>query len=313
MSVAQQPGNALETVSVSLDNEDEDMESGMSILNNLPTAVFEFSHVDRALKEAFNFQETNCSMICDIMAVYLKGQKLLYTEAKTLCETRLDYLMIPTIVITAVCTIISTALKDFNFSSTLVSSLNGLNFFFLTLINFLKLDAKAEAHRVSAYKFDKLQSKLEFSSGKILFIAGESRELPKLISDTEKAVEEIKETNQFILPEYIRYSYPNLVNTNVFTEVKRVQTIEIQLINELKDILNEHVNLNIKIHSDDGEPTDTDRNRLAELDDKRKELTRQIIDTRNKYLKIDGQIEYELRLNRNKAVRGCNICNCLKT
>ena len=281
-------------------------------LAKLPQASFQFRDVDTMLKEAFNYKESNSSMICDIIAMYLKGQKILYTEAKTLCEQRLNYLMIPTIVITAVCTVIGVALKEYSFSSTLVSSLNALNFFFLALINYLKLDAKAEAHRIAAYKFDKIQSKLEFNSGKILFIVGEAKELPKLINDTEKDVREIKETNQFILPESIRYDYPRLNNINVFSEVKKIQSEEILLVNKLKDVLNEHVKLNIKIHSSPTSDT-KDIIRLEELDTLKKLITEQIISIKDKYLNIDDQFEEEMTRQRLKFSKKYQLCSCLKT
>lgn len=294
------------------DNKTSETKSEMDILDTLPQATFDFRQVDEMLKEAFNYKESNNSMICDIIAMYLKGQKLLYTEAKTLCEQRLNYLMLPTICITAICAVVSVVLKDYNFSSTIVSSLNGLNFFFLTLINYLKLDAKAEAHRVSAYKYDKLQSRIEFSSGKILFISGESKELPKIIADTEKDVREIKETNQFILPESIRYNYPRLNNINIFAEVKKIQSTETRLINNLKEILNEHVNLNLKIrHGKVAIKEDNDK--LAELDRKKRELTDEIIQLKDKYLDIDDQFEDEMAIQRNTLSKRYQICGCLKT
>jgi hypothetical protein len=282
------------------------------IIASLPQATFQFRDVDTMIKEAFNYKESNSSMICDIIAMYLKGQKILYTEAKTLCEQRLNYLMIPTIVITAICTVIGVVLKEYEFSSTIVSSLNALNFFFLALINYLKLDAKAEAHRIAAYKFDKIQSKLEFNSGKILFIVGEARELPKLINDTEKDVREIKETNQFILPESIRYDYPRLNNINVFAEVKKIQSEETLLVNKLKEILNEHVNLNIKVHST-ASRIPIDIARLAELDNLKKTITEQIICIKDKYLNIDNQFEEEMEQQRLKFSKRYQLCGCLKT
>lgn len=297
----------------------DDIASESDTICNLPEATFTFKDVDIMLKDAFNYKESNNSMICDIIAMYLKGQKILYTEAKTLCEQRLNFLMLPTICITAVCAVISVVLKDYEFSSTIVSSLNGVNFFFLALINYLKLDAKAEAHRVSAYKFDKIQSRLEFSSGKILFISGESKELPKIISDTEKEVREIKETNQFILPESIRYNYPRLTNINVFAEVKKIQSDETQLINTLKDILNEHIKLNVKLHTADSYNKDTsnikfaDNAKLEILDEKRKILTNQIIQMRDKYLEIDKQFEDEMKIQRDKFTKKFQLCGCLKT
>ncbi len=280
-------------------------------LASLPHVHFQFRDVDEMIKEAFNYKESNNSMICDIIAMYLKGQNILYTEAKTLCEQRLNYLMLPTICITAVCAVISVVLKDYPFSSTIVSSLNGLNFFFLTLINYLKLDAKAEAHRVAAYKLDKLRSRLEFSSGKILFISGESKELPKIISETEKDIREIKETNQFILPESIRYNYPKLTNINIFAEVKKIQSLETQLVNALKDVLNEHTTLNLKIH--EGANTEDDKTALSALDKKKKDLTDQIIKIKDRYLEIDDQFEEEMKEQREKLSKKYQLCGCLKT
>ena len=113
---------------------EDDSDGDNSALDALPTVAFQYRQVDTMLKEAFNYKESNGSMICDIIAMYLKGQKILYTEAKTLCEQRLNYLMIPTIVITALCAVIGSVLKEYSYSSTIVSSLNGLNFLFLTLI-----------------------------------------------------------------------------------------------------------------------------------------------------------------------------------
>ena len=294
------------------EEEAEEEEEEEDEYDRLPPAAFGYRDVDLMLKDSFNYKESNHSTICDIIGMYLKGQKILYTEAKTLCEQRLNYLMLPTICITAICSVISVVLKEYDFSSTIVSSLNGLNFFFLTLINYLKLDAKAEAHRVSAYKFDKLQSKMEFSSGKILFIAAEARSLPSIIADIEKDVREIKETNQFILPERIRFRYPRLYNTNVFAEVKKIQTEETRLVNDLKDVLNEHARLSLK-NLDVKVPDAWDKGRLKVLEVQMKLLTTQIINMKNKYLEIDTQYEAEMEEQREYAESSFQLCGCLKT
>ncbi len=306
-------GNEENEESEESDNNSENKEADDEItaLDKIPDSACGYRDVDEMLKEAFNYKESNSSMICDIIAMYLKGQKILYTEAKTLCEQRLNFLMLPTICITAICAVISVVLKEYPFSSTIVSSLNGLNFFFLTLINYLKLDAKAEAHRVTAYKFDKIQSRLEFSSGTILFIVGESKQLPQLINDTEKDVREIKETNQFILPESIRYSYPKLVNMNIFAEVKKIQNEETELINILKDTLNDYANLNYKIQTN-ASVTLLEKDTLNNLEIKKRDLTNKIIKIKNKYLQIDELFEEELKIQREKTQK-YQICGCLKT
>ena len=56
-----------------------------------------FTQVDELIQSSFNDIVNNHSAICDIMALYLKGQKILHTEAKTICEQRLHALMLPAI------------------------------------------------------------------------------------------------------------------------------------------------------------------------------------------------------------------------
>lgn len=175
---------------------------------------------------------TQLSTSLDIISVYLKGQKLLYIEAKTYCEWYLNFLMIPAICISAVCSILSAAtLEDGNI---IVAGLTGLNSFIISMISYLKLDAKAETFRVTAYKFDKLQTKCEFYAGKILYAPTSGDEDVKLISDLylfiesiEKDIHDIKEVNQFIIPETIRYRYPRLYSINIFAEIKKLRNIEI--------------------------------------------------------------------------------------
>lgn len=281
-----------------------------------PHTKFRFTAVKKAFDNTFNIQETNNSTICDIIAMYLKGQKLLYTEAKTACEQRLNFLMLPAIFVTATCTILSLVLRETEFGATLVSGLNGFNAFLLALISYLKLDAKAEAHRTAAYKFDKLQSNLEFNSGKILFVSEKSEELEKIISDTENAVREIKETNQFILPESIRFAFPKLYNINVFAEVKKIQNKEMSVINDLKDVMNDLYNLRSELEKRPGTPGSVTKDELAELERLellQKRLTSEIIQMRDDYLDIDDKFEEEMEIHRMHFRRRCQPCGWLKS
>jgi hypothetical protein len=81
-----------------------------SVSETVCESEYKFSEIDGMIDKAFKYKESNNSLICDILAMYLKGQKILYTEAKTHCEQRLNFLMLPAIFITAVCTILSLAL-----------------------------------------------------------------------------------------------------------------------------------------------------------------------------------------------------------
>lgn len=274
---------------------------------------FKYSVIQKALDETYNFKEANNSTICDIIAMYLKGQKIIYTESKTICEQRLNYLMLPAIFITAVCTILSLVLKDLSYGPTIVSSLNGVNAFLLALINYLKLDAKAEAHRTSAYKFDRLQSTLEFNSGKILFLtdATDTAGLKKIIEDAETTVNEIKSTNQFILPAYIRYNFPRLTNINVFAEVKKIMTAEMMLVTQLRDVLNARHDVQTAIVEGQRQPTTAETRQIEEQTERINALTQSIIGMKDDYLNIDDEFEEEIKAHRGRASGG--LCGWLKS
>ncbi len=165
------------------------------------------------IEKTFWAYKTRYSSSLDLIAIYLKGQKILYIESKVHCENKLNVLMIPAICISAVCTVLSVSMEDTIYTKYIISGLTALNSFILAMISYLKLDAKAEAHRVSAYKFDKLQTKCEFFSGKVMYnpdLAVNTEEvlgkkMDDFIDSLEQNIVEIKEINQFVIPQTIRY------------------------------------------------------------------------------------------------------------
>lgn len=276
-----------------------------------PRQFYGYKEIDASITNNYVFETSNGSLICDIIAMYLKGQKILYTESKTVCEQRLNYLMLPAILITSLCTIISLVMKDDVYGPTITSSLNGANAFLLALISYLKLDAKAEAHRTAAYKFDKLQSYVEFTSGRMLFDTKAVKELVTIIQKVENDVREIKETNQFILPEKIRYIYPKLYTTNVFSEVKKIQNKEMLVINNIKDTMNSA--LTIKNRAEGRALTDDERTQCDAFDKEKQIYIRKYIELQDEYLKIDKAFEVELEKYRSSIMRRCEPCGWLKT
>ena len=174
----------------------------------------------------FGYNDGKLSASLDLISLYLKGQKLLYLEAKSYCEFYLYRLMIPAIIMSSVSSVISGIFYDNTTAVKIVSGTSAINTVILSLVNFYKLDAKAEAHKMTAYSFDQLISECEFTSGKILLSNvsenknGEKSEpvnqsekpikydiqyVQNFITQIEKKVKEIKEKNQFIIPDKIRY------------------------------------------------------------------------------------------------------------
>lgn len=285
-----------------MENESEESKEVTELaLTILPTPPekYEYKDVDAALIAQYNCKKNdNQSTICDIIAIYLKGQKILYTEAKTVCEQRLTFLMLPAIFLTVLGSILSLVLDSFKYGNFIVSGIGGITTFLLAVVNYLKLDARAEAHKTSAYKFDKLQSYVEFSSGRLLFVNCEDSVIDKMISKTESNVAEIKETNQFILPEYVRYMYPNLYSINVFSEVKRIQIKEMMYTNQLKDVMNDLLLLN---HLEENKKLDTViKEKKSILESYQKDYINQIISLKNEYIFIDNIFKKELERNRSE-------------
>ncbi len=198
-----------------------------------------FQEVRVLMTETFNNEDYILSTALDILSLYFKGQKILYIESKVYCEGYLYRLMLPAIFISSACSAISGILKESPAASTVVCALAALNSCILAVVAYLKLDAKAEAHKSSAYSFEQLQSLCEFNSGKILLTLEDNKKIcTDTLNESEEKVKEIKQKNQFILPEAIRYSYPILYSTNIFSELKQIQNKEMILINDLKVIMN---------------------------------------------------------------------------
>jgi hypothetical protein len=257
----------------------------------------------------FGYHEGSLSTTLDVISCYLKGQKILYLEAKAYCEFYLYRLMMPAIFISTVASVISGVFNDNSTAAKVVSGATALNAFILSLVNYFKLDAKAEAHKMTAYSFDQLISECEFTSGKILLCNNLENEdstaekydlsyVQKYLTDIENKVKEIKEKNQFIIPETIRNRYPNIYNKNIFTEIKLLQIDEMRFCNELKVISNYEIDYQNKIIK--GERSPINYYNINNFYLKKNDKINEIINHRKKIFDSESELTKELKNDKYK-------------
>jgi hypothetical protein len=128
----------------------------------------DYKDVEYRIDRAYFDINHKYSSALDILASYLKGHKIIYMESKFFCETHLNMYMMPAILLSSAATVLTSFITTYKWGAIFIASLNAIIACLLAIVNYLKLDAASEAHKISSHQYDKLQSTVEFTSGSVL-------------------------------------------------------------------------------------------------------------------------------------------------
>ena len=192
--------------------------------DTIKNKTYNYIEVKNYVDDFFNssiIYKYSCAL--DILASYLKGQKIIYNESNLLYKYYLNILMISCILLSSVGTVFSQVNIGDNFKSKqviVIGIINAIITCILSCISYLKLDACCESFKICSNKFEKLEKEIIFLSGEILLFSHPCLEEINYHKN-EKIFEKLnnlqplnnkKEYNKFIFYKqyYKKYNYEEL-------------------------------------------------------------------------------------------------------
>jgi hypothetical protein len=210
--------------------------------------------------------------------------------------------MIPVLFFSAAMAIFAPIIQEYSWSGALISALNVLVTFFVSLINYMKFESRAEKYFQLANHYDRLETSLEMASNKIAYIecSNEKNELVlQKLNEIELNMNDLKEVYDVLLPEEMSRIFPILCNINIFSLIKKLESYRRVLIYKFKDIKNEIGYILHKWKNDKGQLSDIDqtkeKDRLFFLYDIKERLKDELLEFVNVYQYVDEAFTREIK------------------
>ena len=283
---------------------------------------FAYTDIEKIIDKYYDDDIDNkYSSDIDILTTYMKGQKNLYIHSHRITHQYLNYLRFPALIFTALVTIIAPFIECQPGSGGVISAINAIAAFLMSLINYLKLESSSEMFLQIATQYDKMQSSLEMTNNKLVVLDKEEEQnalVLNKIKEIEKKMIEIKESNTLLIPVEIKLQFPIICHINIFSFIKKIELYKKKLVSKFKDVKNEIRYIlykwekNVKFGRTDNNNYEhierlKEKNRLLFLYDVKKKLKTEILDYRGAYGNIDELFTQEIK--RAESIK-INWLNC---
>jgi hypothetical protein len=200
-----------------------------------------FREVKKSINKYYEVDDKYSNEL-DILTTFLKGQKNLYIKSRTITQTKLNILMIPSLIGTAIISICAPIIQPYSWSGAFISGLNAVVALFISFVHYLKLESSSELFLFLMNQYDRLESSIEFTNNKIAFFENDKEKKDLVLSkmkEVEKKINEIKETTSIFIPNEVKQIFPIICNVNIFSFIKRIEIYKQNLLVKFKDIKNE--------------------------------------------------------------------------
>lgn len=282
-------------------NRNQSFESGF---DKKPLKKLSFRDVKKSIHKYYDIEDKYYNEL-DILTTYLKGQKNLYMKSKSVTQTKLNLLMIPSLIGTSIITITAPIIQNYVWSGAFISGLNAIVAFLISIIHYFKLESSVNTYSHLTTQYDKLENSIEFTNNKLSLIDNITERNDLVLTrmkEIEKKINEIKETIHNIhIPQEIKRIFPIICNVNIFSFIKRIEVYNKNLIVKLTDIKNEILYIKWKCE----QKTDIDikeRKRLEFLYEIKEKIKDEILHYRNAYSCIDELFIKEINRADNTSV-----------
>ena len=255
-----------------------------------------YEEVEKSLNRYYDI-DSKYSNELDILISYLNGQKNLYLRARHITKRNLNSLQLPTILLSSSITIFNPFIHNYQWSFILVTILNAVITFLISVVRFLKLESLAETYSQVANQYEKLSSSLEIASNKLLFMDNEidqNNVALEKIKEFETELNNIKESYDITIPVEVKQLYPIISYINIFSIIKKMEVYKTHLIIKFKDIKNEIRYILFKWSTQESDRS-KEKARLEYLYEERDKIKEELIQSKTAYNYIDELFSREIK------------------